>query len=234
MATQRRSAGSKAAKPKATPHDPSEGQGKPQTAKPVKAAKPPAKTEKKPAARVKPGGAAALQGEIAAAAQHGHPFYVYALSDGGGVFYIGKGQRARVFSHGNKHDRSNPAKGLRIALAGQVQRTVLAYFTCERAALDFEKSLIAELRDALTNIASGGAQQDPKERASAAMAGMLARLGPREKYRAEAHPLYDRLRAELEREAVDPTPSSIEIRPDGTVIYSYFENHYPKQRAVQA
>lgn len=132
-------------------------------------------------AAARDGAAASLRAEIRLAAQHGHKFYVYSLADADGVFYIGKGQRNRVFSHGSRFDRANPAKNLRLATAQRVERTVLAYFTCERAALQCERELIASHGAALTNILSGGTPQDPRERAIAIASEILVRLGCRER-----------------------------------------------------
>jgi hypothetical protein len=219
----------------AVPHGPSEGKGKPAASKPSTKGK--TAPAKKSATRTPRGGAAAfgpyqlrLQADIQAAAQAGYPFYVYALSDDDGVFYIGKGQRNRVFAHGKRGDKSNAAKLLRIASAGLVVREVLAYFNCERASLDCERERIAELREHLTNIASGGTHQDPRQAASDFAASLLAQAVPLEQYnpppwltdKASARKAYALFLDALRREVAMPTPSVIELDHDArTATYCY-------------
>lgn len=234
----------------AVPHGPSEDKGKPAASMPSTKAKT-APAKKSTATRTPRGGAAASKparvaqsaeqrarnslaagsipapgaiaspDEIRQAAQAGYPFYVYCLADQDGVFYIGKGQKARIFQHGKRSDTVNGEKLRRINRAASVQRHVLAYFSCERASLAFEAELIAQ-DSSLTNIASGGAPQDPRERASAIAEGMLKRLGDRSRYQQRAWWLYDRIRAELKREVEHPTPRAIVFGPaQGQVTYEY-------------
>lgn len=168
-----------------------------------------------------------LRTQIKLAASHGHGFYVYTLADDAGIFYVGKGRGVRVFAHGTSADKFNAAKNLRIAKSGRaVQRHVLAYFQSERDALEFERALICDSRAGLTNIASGGMPQDPKERASALASSMLAKLRDRSEIRPEWRPTFDLLRAEIEKEAANPSPTSITINGAGRVVaYGYCENH---------
>lgn len=180
---------------------------------------------------------AALRDQIKLAAQHGHRYYVYTLADADGVFYVGKGCRNRVISHGTASDRVNPGKSLRLAKSGSaVQRMVLAYFRGERDALDLERSLIAEHREMLTNIASGGLPQNPKEKASAIAAAMLARLKDRRQVAPELLATYDRIRAEMEKQVADPAPTSITIDSTGRILaQGYSEDHYAiKPQAKEA
>lgn len=185
----------------------------------------PRKTPKPAASPKKAAGSSAstLKDDIARAAANGFRYYVYALADAQGVFYIGKGTRNRVFHHEQlMGSDSNGAKKARIAAAGQVTKTILAFFNDEASAYAFERGLIAEGRSGLTNMAGGSTTQ---AEASAAQArSILERMAafddwaPRlstEKVAfcismaGSVRAFYDKLKASIQAEATNPTPRSI-------------------------
>lgn len=51
-----------------------------------------------------------LRAEIATASMHGYSFYVYALADARGRFYVDKGKGSRLFQHGRHRDDRNRGK----------------------------------------------------------------------------------------------------------------------------
>lgn len=178
----------------------------------------------------------ATREHVNVARTRGYPYYVYVLADDSGIFYVGKGQGSRYLQHGKRHDRSNAFKLRRIAEAGSsLRRQVVAFARTERAAIDIERQLIGEYRGTLTNIASGGTHQDPKERARARAAEMLARAIPLEQYRKparvplsddEARAMYARILEILRQEVEEPSPTSIEVDRWGRVVrYGYEEVH---------
>lgn len=174
-------------------------------------------------------GVGGLKSHIAAARVAGYPYYTYTLADERGVFYVGKGQRLRVLAHGTAHDRWNERKRERLS-CGEVQRAVVAFFVDEPAALQHERELIAESRGSLTNITNGGVEQNPREAAMAMARRMLNQMAPLEKWRESAHlkyswfgvsslrELHDWIRAELTREAVDPSPTGAVTDRDGRFL----------------
>lgn len=101
---------------------------------------------------------AEMREEIAAQAEQGNGHYVYALhrGDTNEIFYIGKGQNGRVFSHGGS-DKTNSRKMVIIEEHGIGGYSLLAAFETSEEAFDHEARLIEEIGLAdLSNICPGG------------------------------------------------------------------------------
>lgn len=169
-----------------------------------------------------------LSSEISNAARNGHPFYVYALSDTQGVFYIGKGTKNRLFDHFARREKdTNKAKQQRLMASSSVVHTVLAYFNDEESAYRHEATLIRETKG-LTNIALGD-WLEPIERVREQARGMLNRIVPFEQCTptkeasaliaamgaASARDLYDRIKGEILKQISNPAPTSISFGKDG-------------------
>lgn len=168
---------------------------------------------------------AELCAQISQAARHGYSFYVYALADRSGVFYVGKGTKGRVLCHRRmgQGDR-NASKLERIAAAGEsLQHILLGFFQDECSAYAYERALIGESPDSLTNISPG--QRSPQEIASDAARAILARVVPFEQWMHAAipgaRPLYDRLVAMVKAEIIAPTPRELVFTPSGQVSYGW-------------
>lgn len=180
-----------------------------------------------------------LRSEISNASAKGYSFYVYTLADATGIFYVGKGTKARVFDHvARRATESNHAKRARIGGGDDVRHTVVAYFNDEGSALRFEATLIRDTKG-LTNIALGDCVE-PIERARMRARELLAKIVPYESWKpnqAAIHlqkslgvnslrELYDRFRAEVVKQTIAPTPTSICLDKTGRVVaYKYNEEH---------
>lgn len=165
---------------------------------------------------------ASIRADIACAAAHGYPYYVYTLADASGVFYVGKGKGGRLFSHGRTAGDRNTLKLERIARApGEIDRQVVAYFRDEGAAFGHEAALIAEFVG-LTNIAPSRA--DPRELAKAQARTNLARMVPFHVFAARnqdfdwsilgcnsAQQCYGKFVEILTHESIHPTPSGFVV-----------------------
>lgn len=176
--------------------------------------------------------------EIACAAAHGHPYYVYTLADAAGVFYVGKGKGGRLFSHGRTTGDRNALKLERIALSpSRIERRVVAYFKDEGAAFGHEAMLITELVG-LTNIAPS--RPDPRELAKAQARTNLARMVPFQVFAARnsgfdwsilgcgsARECYDKVVDILTQESISPTPSGYVVveHSDGQTSATEFWGH---------
>lgn len=182
-----------------------------------------------------------LLAEISNAAQSGYPFYVYTLADKAGVFYVGKGTKARLFQHQTlpKSDK-NTAKLARIRASGQMlTHTIVAYFSGSEDALAHEATLIRDL-DGLTNLALGD-PLSPFEKAQLKAKDILDRIVPFEQWNPPAGAVevflkhlgletprqyYDHMIRELKAQIKDPSPTSIEFDRAGRVIRKgYNETH---------
>lgn len=156
----------------------------------------------------------ALRDQISAAAARGYSFYVYTLSDAAGVFYVGKGTRGRVLTHGARHDRHNARKLERLQMAGAaVDRRVVAFFQTEAAAYVCEREWIRERRATLTNVTNGG--RDAREAAQArARLDAQRFLELRRRLPEWLHWFVDAIIDVTTREAENPTPTRILVRHD--------------------
>lgn len=190
---------------------------------------------KKPAAPKKAVGsvAHAIKADIHRAAANGYRFYVYALADDAGTFYIGKGCRTRVFQHERLwHSDGNGVKQSRIRACGEPKKTILAFFQDEQAAYALERQLIKDSRAELTNIAGGTVTAD-QSRAARAM-NMLACLAPFDEWvkrlasdqvatcislGGSLRAFYNTFRAALVAECTSPTLLSISVPGEIEVQY---------------
>lgn len=100
-------------------------------------------------------------------------FYVYHLIDprSGAPFYVGKGQRDRIFHHecearsGSQHPKCALIREI-WSVGLEVGRVKVAHFCDEQAAYDFEAAEVERIGpDRLTNLISGGgAPKSPRRR----------------------------------------------------------------------
>jgi len=177
-----------------------------------------------------------IRNQIEKASAHGFPFYVYALEDAQGVFYIGKGTRSRVFAH-EREARTKPlnaAKCARIRKSNfEISYRVLAYFNDEQAAYGFEREQI-KAHESLTNVAPGCG--DRKQAVIEQFRLMLENVVPFEETALAKNPdrfpyklmgaktardFYDRLISEIKKEIANPTPRTITIGRDNSVRYGW-------------
>lgn len=112
-------------------------------------------------------------------------FYVYGLVErpAGALFYVGKGIRSRWRQHARETQPCNMAKWARIQAAAGVVAVIFAEGLDESAAYDLERTLIAALREQLTNLQAGGRSLEQRISHEIAMSklraqSMLARLVP--------------------------------------------------------
>ena len=182
-----------------------------------------------------------LLAKISNAAQSGYPFYVYTLADDSGVFYVGKGTKARLFEHQKLHKSdTNTAKQARIRACGQsLTHSIAAYFSDAGEAYSHESRLIQEM-DGLTNLALGD-PMSPYEKAQLKAGDILSRIVPFEQWNPPMTALtsflkhlglstprqyYDRMIRELKAEIEEPCPTSWEFDRSGKVIRrGYNESH---------
>ena len=172
--------------------------------------------------------------------------YVYGLIDPrtGAMFYVGKGTGYRLNQHEGEARRGKlGAKNEKIreilSCGLRVECRVLEEFDTDAEAYVVEKALIAEHRDSLTNLNSGGgggfglgAYSYFKARAQKS----LDRLRPFAEWRAwlgarwsdvdfrvlgTPEEFYARMRAELMKEASDPSPNVLTIGPDGKGVFGW-------------
>ena len=118
----------------------------------------------------------------------------------------------------------NASKLERIAAAGEsLQHILLGFFQDECSAYAYERALIGEFPDSLTNISPG--QRSPQEIASDAARAILARVVPFEQWMHAAipgaRPLYDRLVAMVKAEIIAPTPRELVFTPSGEGSYGW-------------
>lgn len=178
--------------------------------------------------------------EISNASARGYSFYVYSLSDGEGVFYVGKGSGDRVLHHQRLPESDkNTAKKARIRSAGNaLEHCITAYFKHEDDAYRHEASLISEL-PCLTNIALGD-YVAPIDRARMHAQTILDRIVPFEQWKpgeyfeafkkvtgcTSERDFYDRMVKELQDEIRQPSPTSIEFDKSGRIVrVGYNESH---------
>lgn len=184
------------------------------------------------AAKAKAPKTSALQADISAAAARGYPYYVYTLSDAQGVFYVGKGTRNRVLQHEKlQSSERNGAKIARLVACRVPDKSIVAFFRDPGHAYDHERELIASY-EGLTNITRGqsSAYESTKARAQA----MLLTLptftewsrSMTSDYRAAVLNIagslrgwYDRIKEEVTKQSIDPSPREIHVRSDGTHKY---------------
>lgn len=173
--------------------------------------------------------AATLKAEIQAAADRGYRFYVYTLSDAQGVFYVGKGQRNRVFQHEKMQSTEQNWKKLTRLANGVPNKAILAFFRDECDAYGHERELIAAGADTLTNMQPG--QHNRREVAIAHARSMLARLRSLESWRASISQrnlrwvqetfgsldaLYEKTVNALKQQIAEPQSTELIVRDDGT------------------
>jgi hypothetical protein len=173
--------------------------------------------------------AATLKAEIQAAAAQGYRFYVYTLSDAHGVFYVGKGQRNRLFQHEKMPSTEQNWKKLTRLALGVPDKAILAFFRDECDAYGYESELIAAGADVLTNMQPG--QHNRREVAISHARAMLARLRSLESWRASISArnlrwvqeafgsidaLYEKTVATLQQKIAAPQSTAMIVRDDGT------------------
>ena len=194
-----------------------------------------------------------LSVKISNAAKAGYPFYVYTLSDDAGVFYVGKGTKARLFQHQKLLDSDkNAAKITRIRASGKsLAHSVVAYFSNSGEAFSYESKLIGDI-EGLTNISLGD-PVTPYEKAKLKATEILSRIVPFDQWAPPVAVIeqfmaqlglctprqyYDLMVRELKAQIEDPCPTSWEFDRTGKIIrHGYNESattepFRPSMRAV--
>jgi hypothetical protein len=168
--------------------------------------------------------------------------YVYALADGGEVFYVGKGRNARMYQH--LSDAKRGAKGPKadriraiLARGAEVEHRVLGEYDTDVEACEAEVQFIASM-PGLTNQSRGGegAHIDRRAYAKRHAWRRLSQLDSFEPWVRRLNPtlygavvavfgsprsFYDRFKAELESEARSPAPNVVFRGPDGKVAFAW-------------
>jgi len=167
--------------------------------------------------------------------------YVYGLIDPrtGGMFYVGKGNGDRMNLHETPARRGKPGRKndlIREILASglRVRAVILEEFDNDDEAFAAEKRLIAEHKGTLLNMNGGGGGQYGlgafgyfKAKARRNLKGLLpfevwALTASREaqefciKYAGSLRGFYDKIKAEMEAEAIQPSPNTLTIHQDGS------------------
>ncbi|MCH8506462.1 MAG: GIY-YIG nuclease family protein [Ectothiorhodospiraceae bacterium] len=149
-------------------------------------------------------------------------WYVYFLVDprDGAIFYVGKGSGRRMYVHRERlGSDKNHLKAARIeqiiADGHEPLCRVFDVFDEEGEAFSCERVLIAALREhGLTNLAGG--ILTGKDRIMAHARRLLETLTIHPE-----HPVHDLVRAELEKQAVDPAPNVIRIASSGHLSWGW-------------
>lgn len=170
--------------------------------------------------------------------------YVYALSGPDGVFYIGKGRRARMYQHAVDAIAGKPGRKCdhireMLAAGHKVQYQVLGTYESDDEACQAERQYIAAQQHGLMNLSKGGepgGAPNPRERMKREARRMLVKMLPHDQMVARTYPaaaramaqmcgspdaFWRKFRKDLQKQCVRPAPNTLTVQRDGSRTWGW-------------